>query len=119
MAGTSPAMTALTWEQPSSMPRGDGLQRRKAVEGLETFFAPVARLADPAERQLHPAARAVIVEKHLARAQGPREPHLASPVRRPDAGHQAIAGPVGDRHRVGLVVEGNRDLHGPENLLLR
>ena len=104
---------------PSAVPGSDRLQRRKAVERLEPLFAPVSRLADPPERQFDSAARAIVVEKDLARAQGPREPHLAASVRRPDAGYKTIAGPVGDRRRVRFVVEGDGDLDRPENLVLR
>ena len=101
------------------MPRRDRLQRRETVQRLETLFAAVARFADAAERQLDAAARAVIVEEHLPRAQRLGEPHLPPPVGGPDASHEAVAGPVSDRDRLGLVLKGNDHLDRPEDFLLR
>ena len=47
------------------------------------------------------------------------EPHLPPSVGRPYSRDQAVAGPVGDRDRLGLVVEGNDDLDRAEDFLLR
>jgi aldehyde dehydrogenase (NAD+) len=64
----------------------------------------VSGLSDPSERQFDAPAGAIVVDEHLARAQRPGEPHLPAPVRGPDAGDQAVAGPVGDRRRLRLDV---------------
>src|SRR5580704_14723189 len=103
----------------SAVPRRDRLQRRETVQRLETLFPAMPRFTDSAERQLDAATRAVIVEEHLPRAQRLGEPHLPPPVRGPDASHEAVAGPVSDRDRLGLVVKGNDHLDRPEDFLLR
>src|ERR1700722_7969637 len=79
----------------------------------------MTRFAHAAERQLDAAAGAVIVEEHLPRAQHLGEPHLAPAVAGPDASHEAVAGPVGDCDRLGLVLKGNDDLDGAKDFLLR
>src|SRR6202034_887735 len=102
----------------SAVPGRDRLQCRETVQRLESLFAAVTRFAHASEWQLTAPARALIVEEHLARAQRLGEPHLPPPVGRPDTGNQTVAGPIGDRRGLGLVIEGNDDLDRAEDFLL-
>ena len=79
----------------------------------------MTRFTDSSERQLDAAAGAVIVEEHLACAQRLGEPHLPPPVGRPDPGHEAVTGPIGDCRGLDFVIDGNDDLDGPEDFFLR
>src|SRR5688572_29266915 len=99
------------------MMRGDRLQPREAVERLKSLLAAVARQADAAEGQLDAAAGAVVVEKDLARPQPARQPHRPAAVAGPDRGDEAVAGAVGDRHRLVLAVERDDHLDRAEDLL--
>src|SRR6202453_5442302 len=68
----------------SAVPGRDRLQCRETVQRLESLFAAVTRFAHASEWQLNAAARAVIVEEHLALAQRLCEPHLPTPVGPPE-----------------------------------
>src|SRR5882672_2381147 len=89
---------------PSSMVDCNGLQGREAVQRLEALFASMARSFHAAKRQLDPAARAVVVDEHLAALQGPCHAKLPRAVARPHACDETVHGAVGDADRVGLGV---------------
>ena len=65
------------------------------------------------------AARPVIVDEHLSRADGAGEAQLPPAIARPHSGDEAISRAVGDADRLGFVVEGDDDQDRPEDLLLR
>src|SRR6185369_3810118 len=112
---------SLTMESPlrSAVEYRHGLQGRKAVERLEALFPTVARALDAAEGQLHAAAGAIIVDEDLTGADGALHPELPAAIPRPDPGDEAIGRAIGDADRIGLVLEGDDDLDGTEDLLLR
>ena len=117
-AGEAGAYPHVKVPTASPMPRRDRFQRREAVERLETLLAAMARFAHASEGQLDASARAVVVDEHLPGAQRLGEAHLSPSVGRPDAGHETVAGPVGDCRGLGLVIEGNDDLDWPEDFFL-
>src|SRR3569833_1601633 len=71
-------------------------------------------MLDAAERQFDAAARAIVVEEHLARAQTPREAHLPRAVASPDARDEAVLRAVRERERYVIVAKGHRGEHGSE-----
>src|SRR5438128_429362 len=80
------------------------LQRGEAQQARPTLLATVAAAAHAAERQLDAAARAVIVDEDLPRAQGLREAQLTSAVARPHARDEPVGRAVGERDRLRLAV---------------
>src|SRR5215470_881971 len=79
----------------------------------------MARALDAAEGELDAAARPVIVDEDLARADGAGEAQLPPAIARPDPGDEAIGRAVGDADCLGFVIEGDDDLDRAEDLLLR
>src|SRR5579859_6326264 len=103
----------------SAMMRNHRLERGERVQRRHAFLAAVAGAADAAERQLDPAAGAVIVEEHLTRLEPLRDAQEPRTIARPHARHQAVGRSVRDAHRLILTVERNDHHDGPEDLLLR
>ena len=79
----------------------------------------MAGFADPAEGQFDPAAGAVIVDEDLTHIQLARHAHLPRAVAGPQTRNQPVFGAIGDPQRLGLVLEGDQDLHRAEDLFLR
>ena len=79
----------------------------------------VRRSADAAERQFNAAARAIIIDKHLACTQFPRQSHLPRSVTCPYTGHQPVLCAVCDGKRLFFRIKRNSDHRRTENFLLR
>ena len=79
----------------------------------------MTRFSNPTKGQLDPAPRAVIVHKNLSCVQCFGQPHLPSPVARPDRGDKSIVSGIGDAQGIGFVVKGDKHLHWTKDFLLR
>src|SRR5260370_32362984 len=85
---------------------------------LEAFLAAVAGALDAAERQLHAAPGAEIIDEDLAGFERLGEAELAAAIIRPDAGDETIRRGVGEVESFGLVAKAHGDENGAEYLLL-
>src|SRR5438874_11538268 len=102
----------------SSKLHTDVLDLRVARERLQPFFAPVAALLVPAERQLDAAARAVGVHVYLAGLDARCQRQRFVDVARPDAGDEPELAPVGELRRLVEIVEVDDRQHWAEDLFL-
>ena len=98
---------------------GHGLESSEAQQGLETLLASVPRGFDAPEGQLDATAGSVIVDEHLATADAPRHAQLTGSVTRPDPGHQAKVGRIGQCHRMVFVIKGQGREHRTKDFFLR
>src|SRR5450830_219380 len=83
----------------------DGLEYGKSIERFKALFAAMTTGLDAAERQLDAAAGTVIVDEYLTAADGACHAHLTAAVAGPDAGDQTEIGAIGQRDRIGFIVE--------------
>src|SRR4051812_14455551 len=93
------------WRRGSSWQEGDGWALGVGPEPLGAVLAPDAGVLEAAERSRR--VERVLVDRHVAAADPPRDGLGVLGVRAPDAPRKPVARVVGQRHRVVLVGVGD------------